>query len=123
MYRGIVEHHSLISAYLREEIKSHQLEGPYEYGRIYRVVPVDKPAPRVAQIARITNAQWVEHLATRTRGGARPPSSCWSSSTTPRRCRRSAGSRRPARARSGRVQAMWTLEGIGALDRATVMAG
>ena len=30
MYRGIVEHHSLISAYLREEIKSHQLEGPYE---------------------------------------------------------------------------------------------
>ena len=38
MYRGIVEHHSLISAYLREVIKSHQLEGPYEYGRIYRVV-------------------------------------------------------------------------------------
>ena len=28
MYRGIVEHHSLISAYLREEIKAHQLEGP-----------------------------------------------------------------------------------------------
>ena len=59
MYRGIVEHHSLISAYLREVIKSHQLEGPYEYGRIYRVVPIDKPAPRVAQIARMTNAQWV----------------------------------------------------------------
>jgi len=62
MYRGIVEHHSLISAYLREEIKSHQLEGPYEYGRIYRVVPIDKPAPRVAQIGTLTSAQWVAHL-------------------------------------------------------------
>ena len=29
MYRGIVEHHSLISPYLREQIKAHQLEGPY----------------------------------------------------------------------------------------------
>jgi putative membrane-bound dehydrogenase-like protein len=123
MYRGIVEHHSLISAYLREEIKSHQLEGPYEYGRIYRVVPADKPAPRVTQIARLSNAQWVEHL-----GDA---NSWWRETaqqllverhdaTLAPAIRRLATSSTQAR---GRVQAMWTLEGIGALDRATVIAG
>ena len=123
MYRGIVEHHSLISAYLREVIKSHQLEGPYDYGRIYRVVPIDKPAPRVAQIARMTNAQWVEHLG---------DANAWwretaqqrlveqhDAATVPAIRRMAASSPRAL----GRVQAMWTLEGIGALDRATVMAG
>jgi len=123
MYRGIVEHHSLISAYLREVIKSHQLEGPYEYGRIYRVVPIEKPAPRVAQIARMTNAQWVEHLG---------DANAWwretaqqrlveqhDAATVPAIRKMAASSPRAL----GRVQAMWTLEGIGALDRATVMAG
>jgi putative membrane-bound dehydrogenase-like protein len=121
MYRGIVEHHSLISAYLREEIKSHQLEGPYEYGRIYRVVPIDKPAPRVAQIGTLTNAQWVAHLE--------DANSWWRETAqqllverheaaTVLAIRRIAtSSTRPL----GRVQALWTLEGVGALDRASVM--
>jgi mono/diheme cytochrome c family protein/glucose/arabinose dehydrogenase len=123
MYRGIVEHHSLISAYLREEIKSHELEGPYEYGRIYRVVPIDKPAPRVAQIPRLTSAQWVEHLG---------DANAWWRETAQQQLvehheaavvpaiRRLATSSPSA---LGRVQAMWTLEGVGALDHATVMAG
>jgi putative membrane-bound dehydrogenase-like protein len=123
MYRGIVEHHSLISAYLREEIKSHQLEGPYEYGRIYRVVPIDKPAPRVAQVTRLTSAQWVEHLG---------DANAWWRETAQQQLvehheaavvpaiRRLATSSPSA---LGRVQAMWTLEGVGALGHATVMAG
>ena len=122
MYRGIVEHHSLISAYLREEIKSHQLEGPYEYGRIYRVVPIDKPAPRVAQIGTLTSAQWVAHLE--------DANSWWretaqqllverhEAATVPAIRRIATSSTRPL----GRVQALWTLEGVGALDRASVMA-
>ena len=122
MYRGIVEHHSLISAYLREVIKSHQLEGPYEYGRIYRVVPIDTPAPRVAQIARLTSAQWVEHLA--------DANAWWRETAQQLLVERHDAAVVPAIRRMatsspralGRVQAMWTLEGIGALDRATVMA-
>ena len=122
MYRGIVEHHSLISAYLREEIKSHQLEGPYDYGRIYRVVPIDKPAPRVAQIATLTSAQWVEHL-----GDA---NAWWRETAQQLLVERHEAATVPAIRRLatsstralGRVQAMWTLEGVGALDRATVMA-
>ena len=121
MYRGIVEHHSLISAYLREEIKSHQLEGPYDYGRIYRVVPIDKPAPRVAQIGTLTSAQWVAHLE---------DANAWwretaqqllverhEAATVPAIRRIATSSTRPL----GRVQALWTLEGVGALDRASVM--
>ena len=123
MYRGIVEHHSLISAYLREEIKAHQLEGPYEYGRIYRVVPMDKPAPRVAQIPRLTSAQWVEHL-----GDA---NAWWRETAQQQLVQHHAAAVVPAIRRLatsspsalGRVQAMWTLEGVGALDHATVMAG
>ncbi len=59
MYHGIVEHHSLISAYLQQEIRAHKIEGPNDLGRIYRIVPADKPAPRVPQVARQTSAQWV----------------------------------------------------------------
>ena len=123
MYRGIVEHHSLISPYLREEIKSHQLEGPYDYGRIYRVVPIDKPAPRVPQIARMTNAQWVEHLGDANawwRETAQQQLDEHHDAATVPAIRKVATSSPRA---VGRVQAMWTLEGIGALDRATVMAG
>jgi putative membrane-bound dehydrogenase-like protein len=122
MYRGIVEHHSLISAYLREQIKAHQLEGPYEYGRIYRVVPTDAPAPRIAQIGRLTSAQWVPHLA---------HANAWwretaqqvlverhDASVVPAIRRLATSSPQPL----GRVQAMWTLEGVGALDRQTVIA-
>jgi putative membrane-bound dehydrogenase-like protein len=121
MYRGIVEHHSLISAYLREEIKAHQLEGPYDYGRIYRVVPIDKPAPRVAQIGPLTSAQWVAHLA--------DANAWWRETAQQRLVERHDAAMMPAIRRIatsspqplGRVQAMWTLEGVGALDRATVI--
>ncbi|MEO8077461.1 MAG: PVC-type heme-binding CxxCH protein, partial [Acidobacteriota bacterium] len=122
MYRGIVEHHSLISAYLREEIKAHQLEGPYDYGRIYRIVPIDRPAPRVPAIAPLTSAQWVAHL-----GDA---NAWWRETAQQQLVERHEPAvvpaiRRLAAAGSqplGRVQALWTLEGVGALDLATVVA-
>lgn len=122
MYRGIVEHHSLISAYLREEIKSHQLEGPYDRGRIYRIVPADTPAPRATAIGRLTSAQWVPHLA---------DANAWWRETAQRLLverhdrgvapavrRLASSSANPL----GRVQALWTLEGLAALNRADVVA-
>lgn len=122
MYRGIVEHHSLISAYLREEIKSHRLEGPYDRGRVYRIVPIDTPARRVADIAPLTNAQWVAHLA--------DANAWWRETAQQRLVERHDTAVVPAVRRLavssanplGRVQALWTLEGLGAIDRATVVA-
>ena len=122
MYRGIVEHHSLISPYLREEIKAHQLEGPYDYGRIYRVVPIDKPARRVAHIGRLTSAQWVAHLADANAWWRETAQQVlverYDAAVVPAIRRIATSSPQPR----GRVQAMWTLEGLGALDRATVIA-
>ena len=122
MYRGIVEHHSLISAYLREEIKAHQLEGPYDRGRIYRIVPADRPAARRTQIGPLTTAQWAEHLA---------DANAWWRETAQRLLVERHDTAAPAAIRRvltsstnplGRVQALWTLEGVGAIDRATVVA-
>ena len=122
MYRGIVEHHSLISAYLREEIKAHQLEGPYDRGRVYRIVPADRAAPRATNIGPLTSAQWVAHL-----GDA---NAWWRETAQQLLVERHEAAVVPAIrqvARSsanalGRVQALWTLEGVGAIDRATVLA-
>ena len=38
MYRGIIQHRAYITEYLRDQIKSRQLEQPIGLGRIYRVV-------------------------------------------------------------------------------------
>ncbi len=122
MYRGIVEHHSLISPYLREAIKARQLEGPYGHGRIYRVVPIDTPARRVAQIGRLTSAQWVAHLADANAWWRETAQQVlverYDAAVVPAVRRIATSSPQPR----GRVQAMWTLEGLGALDRATVIA-
>jgi mono/diheme cytochrome c family protein len=41
MYRGIIQHKTYLTPYLKEEIEARGLEQPTEVGRIYRIVPVD----------------------------------------------------------------------------------
>ncbi|WP_343674808.1 c-type cytochrome [Chitinophaga sp.] len=48
MYRGIIQHKTYLTPYLKGEIKSRQLTNPLNCGRIYRVVPAGakmKPMP------------------------------------------------------------------------------
>jgi putative membrane-bound dehydrogenase-like protein len=48
MYRGVIQHKTYLTDYLKNEIKSRNLEKPLNCGRIYKVIPVDsKPAPVV----------------------------------------------------------------------------
>jgi len=42
MYRGIIQHKTYITDYLKNEIKSRQLTEPLSYGRIYKIVPKQK---------------------------------------------------------------------------------
>jgi mono/diheme cytochrome c family protein/glucose/arabinose dehydrogenase len=42
MYRGIIQHKTYLTPYLRNEIKERSLTEPLSYGRIYRVVPVGR---------------------------------------------------------------------------------
>jgi mono/diheme cytochrome c family protein/glucose/arabinose dehydrogenase len=43
MYRGIIQHKTYLTTYLKNEIKQRALTKPLNCGRIYRVVPVNKP--------------------------------------------------------------------------------
>ena len=42
MYRGIIQHKTYLTPYLKNEIKERELTKPLSYGRIYKVVPQDK---------------------------------------------------------------------------------
>lgn len=48
MYRGIIQHKTYLTDYLKEEIKSRNLDQPHTYGRIYRVVPQKGKAEIIA---------------------------------------------------------------------------
>ena len=101
MYRGIVEHHSLISPYLREQIKAHQLEGPYELRphlprRADRQARAPRRADRAAHERAVGGAPRARERVVARDGTA----ACSSSGTTRRWCRRSGESRRPARSLS-----------------------
>lgn len=76
MYRGLIQHKTYITDYLRRQIDARDLEKPLGYGRIYRVVhkdsKVDHAAPKLtdmdsAQLVELlghTNA-WHRHTAQR----------------------------------------------------------
>ncbi|MEJ7741028.1 MAG: c-type cytochrome [Chitinophagaceae bacterium] len=42
MYRGIIQHKTYLTAYLKNEIKSRELDQPITCGRIYKIQPQDK---------------------------------------------------------------------------------
>ena len=42
MYRGIIQHKTYLTNYLKKEIQSRALSQPLSYGRIYKVVPAQK---------------------------------------------------------------------------------
>lgn len=42
MYRGIIQHKTYLTPYLKSEIKNRALSGPLNCGRIYKVIPLDK---------------------------------------------------------------------------------
>lgn len=44
MYRGIIQHKTYLTPYLKGEIKSRNLTQPLNYGRIYKVVPIGRKA-------------------------------------------------------------------------------
>ena len=47
MYRGIIEHKTYLTDYLKEEIKNRGLSQPLDLGRIYKVIPVKKEVSKV----------------------------------------------------------------------------
>ncbi len=125
MYRGILEHRNSLTVYLRNYILSRRLEEPAARGRIYRVVHETTKRDPTTDLSRATGQQLVGALA------------------HPNGWRRDAAQRllveraerlpeKPAviaalvdRARHGtdwrtRLHALWTLDGMGAVQPAHV---
>ncbi len=47
MYRGIIQHKTYLTPYLKNEIKERSLTEPLSYGRIYKVIPKNKKSKAV----------------------------------------------------------------------------
>lgn len=113
MARGVIQHKSFITYYLAANIQERQLETPLHRGRIYRIVP-ESAAPKAVKLPKETKDivpmlahanGWVRDTAQRVlveRGDQ---------SVVPAVEKLAASGATPAI----RVQALWTLEGLGAV--------
>lgn len=61
MYRGIIQHKTYLTDYLKSEIRKRDLEEPLAYGRIYRIAPSGKKATTPALLP-LDPATLVERL-------------------------------------------------------------
>ncbi len=121
MYRGVVQHRVYITSYLRDQSKQRGLEQPLHQGRIYRVIHEGTPRGPAPHLSKSSSADLVNLLS--------HPNGWWRDTAQRLLVERSDVSVVPAlQAKAtadpnelGRIHALWTLEGMGALDKQTVM--
>ncbi len=121
MYRGIIQDRSSTTIYLRDHIIRRKLDRPTGLGRIYRVVHETTRRDTSTTLATATPAQLVDALA--------HPNGWWRD--TAQRLLVERGARpvvgaltrlaESAKDPRARLHALWTLDGIDAIERATVM--
>lgn len=122
MYRGIIQHRIFLTTYLRNQIKERGLEAPLGMGRVYRIVPENVSRQPVPTLAKATPTQlvaaldhenaWVRETAQRLLVERQD------ASTAVALRRFVTTSAKPAT----RVHALWTLDGIDAIDWPTAAA-
>lgn len=122
MYRGIIQHKTYLTAYLKQQIESRGLERPLEIGRIWRVVAEGAARPAAPRLSKASNEELVAFLS---------HADGWWRDTAQRllverravevapRLREIARSAGPA---IPRLHALWTLEGLGAVEVGDVLA-
>ena len=120
MYRGIIQHHTYITEYLRDQIASRSLEQPIGLGRIYRVVHDSTVRDRMTLPATAPGSELVKLLS--------HPNGWWRD--TAQRLLVERGDRSTAPALTAlaesapdwrtRLHALWTLDGLNAVTPATV---
>jgi mono/diheme cytochrome c family protein/glucose/arabinose dehydrogenase len=125
MYRGIIQHHIYLTTYLRKQAESRGLDKPTGDGRIWRVVRDGRPARRDKLDANPSLGGLLAWLK---------DSNGWRRDRAQQLIieRQNAGdgpalrrffARDSAESALGRLQALWTLEGLDALDLPTIQAG
>ncbi|HWJ69554.1 MAG TPA: c-type cytochrome [Sphingobium sp.] len=122
MYRGVSQDGPLQTDYLRDYILKRRLWDHIHFGRIYRVVHKGMGADKKPRMSQETSAQLVEHLS--------HPNGWWRDTAQQWLVQRGDRTVAPALIRLAtaapdartRLQALWTLDGLGASDPATVRA-
>ncbi len=120
MYRGVIQQRADITEYLRDHIVKHRLETPIGLGRIYRVVH-DTTRRDEKRLAGASVAQLVETLS--------HPSGWWRDTAQRLLVERADKSAAPALVKLAaaadwriRIHALWTLDGIDAIEPGLVTA-
>jgi len=120
IYRGVIQHHTYITEYLRDQIARRALEQPIGLGRIYRVVHESTVRDRTTLPAKVPAAQLVGLLS--------HPSGWWRDTAQRLLVERGDQSAAPALTTLAgtapewrtRLHALWTLDGLNAVTTATV---
>lgn len=120
MYRGVIQHQTYLTGYLKTHIRTHALEKPIGLGRIYRIVHRSTEPVQPSRLSEKSPAEWVEYLE--------HPNGWWRDTAQRLLVERGDRSVAPALrplAASGReaytrLHALWTLDGFGAADPATL---
>lgn len=122
MYRGIIQHKTYLTAYLKQQIEERGLARPLEMGRVWRVVSEGGPRPAPPRLSRASNEELVGLLL---------HADGWWRDTAQRllverravevasRLREIARAPGPA---IRRLHALWTLEGLGVVEVEDVLA-
>jgi len=121
MYHGIIQHKGYITEYLRDQILSRGLDHPNGHGRIYRIVHDTTRRGPAPALSKASPAQLVDALA--------HPNGWWRDTAQRLLVERGDGSVAPRLKEQAeraadwrtRVHALWTLDGLDALDRETVL--
>ncbi|MBL0169834.1 MAG: c-type cytochrome [Gemmatimonadaceae bacterium] len=121
MYRGIIQHRTYITDYLEEKIRERGLETPPGHGRIYRIVYDSTGRGAPPRLSAMSSTQLVATLA--------HANGWWRMTAQRLLVERRDTLAAPAvhallRHTDARVRlhALWTLDGLGMLDAATVMS-
>lgn len=135
MYRGVIEHRYSITSYLANQIKSRGLEQPLHRGRIWRIVPEGAHPAGPPSLSKASATELVGRLCDR---------NGWVRDTVQRLLVERASGPDSARNRMaasqavpalralvgdkaanplGRVHALWTLDGMGAMDDGALASG
>jgi len=115
-YRGVIQHRQFVTTYLRKQVEERELEEPLGLGRIYRVVhesAEERPAPRMSEES---PAELIKYLE--------DPNGWWRDTAQQQLIERRDQSVVPALRKlaqeasddRAQIHALWTLEGLQALD-------
>ena len=124
LYRGIIQHRISLTTYLREQIVKRGLDKPLALGRVWRIAPEGAAVVPAKKLSAMTPAELVAELAS---------GNSWRRETAQRLLVEAAPDAaidaalvalaKDSASPMGRVHALWTLEGRGAVKAEAVLAG